>query len=181
MTPLQHISELRFNALAAYCRTLQALAAAEEVRWLQSGSEAILVVVIHDRPDQDYSALILARDARERYRCVNVTEFFPTINEAVAQATPRAGRIGVNLEAGRLQGNERGAPTDFFAPLRPEASLNPDFVRLSELEGYSPARQVIQPMMRWYRESVSQARAMPGLPSTPTSLGWFSLGTLMTF
>ncbi|MBE2243354.1 MAG: hypothetical protein IAE86_11405 [Burkholderiaceae bacterium] len=153
MTPLQDISELRFNALAAYCRTPQALAAAEEVRWLQSGSEAILVVVIRDRPDQDYGALILARDARERYRCVDVTEFFPTIDEAVAQATARAGRIAVNLDAERLQGDERGAPIDFFAPLRPEASLNPDFVRLSGLEGYSPARKVIEPMMRWYEDA----------------------------
>lgn len=77
MAPLQDISELRFNALAAYCRTPQTLAAAEEVLWLQSESEAILVVVIRDRPDQDYGALIRARDARERYRRVDVHRWGP--------------------------------------------------------------------------------------------------------
>ncbi len=70
MTPLQDISELRFNALAAYCRTPQALAAAEEVRWLQSGSEAVLVVVIRDRPDQNEFAHVDGHILRDQHRCV---------------------------------------------------------------------------------------------------------------
>jgi hypothetical protein len=63
---MQDIKQVRFEALAAYCRQPYALIAAEEVRWLQAHDEAILIVVIGDVTDGDYSAMLLARDMASR-------------------------------------------------------------------------------------------------------------------
>src|SRR5207249_11190140 len=49
--------------------------------------------------------------------------------------------------------DEKGQPVDFFAPVRPAEQLNPAFVALSTKEGYSPARGIIEPMMRWYEDA----------------------------
>ena len=84
---MQEISKVRFEALAAYCRHPGALIAAEEVRWLQAHDEAILVVVIRDVADGDYSAMLLAQDLRERYRWVEATPFFATADEAHPSST----------------------------------------------------------------------------------------------
>jgi hypothetical protein len=51
------------------------------------------------------------------------------------------------------QGDEHGPPVDFFGYVRPVDQLNPDFVKLAEHESYSPARQIIEPMMRWYEDA----------------------------
>ena len=51
------------------------------------------------------------------------------------------------------QGDERGPPVDFFARSRPVKKLNSDFAILAENEGYSPARGIIEPMMRWYEDA----------------------------
>jgi hypothetical protein len=50
-------------------------------------------------------------------------------------------------------GDEKGVPVDFFTPIVKQASLNPAFVGLSNLNGYSSARGIIEPMMRWYEDA----------------------------
>ena len=77
--------------------------------------------------------------------------WLPTCELCDPSRDARLGRHGT-LEAERRPVDERGRPIDFFTPLKPEASLNPDFVGLSTLEGYSPARQVIEPRMRWHED-----------------------------
>ncbi len=51
------------------------------------------------------------------------------------------------------QGDERGKPVDFLTPVVPAQRLNPNFVRLREHEFFSPARGIIEEMMRWYEDA----------------------------
>lgn len=150
---MQEISKVRFEALAAYCRHPGALIAAEEVRWLQAHDEAILVVVIRDVADGDYSAMLLAQDLRERYRWVEATPFFATADEAQAAAVEPVASVYANLDSERVQGDEKGKPVDFFTPIVAKEKLNPDFATVSSLEGYSPAVELMKPMMRWYEDA----------------------------
>ena len=46
-----------------------------------------------------------------------------------------------------------GYGVDFFTPVRPTEALNPSFVRLVTEEGFSAARGIIEPMMRWYEDA----------------------------
>lgn len=150
---LQDISEIRFNALAGYCRQPYALIAANEVRWLQAYNEDILIVVIRDVTDGDYSALLLAKDLKERYRWVGDTPFLDTV-EAVVRAVPAAvEEIHANLDEERAQGDEKGKPVDFFTTIVAQEKIDPDFATISALEGYSPAVELMKPMMRWYEDA----------------------------
>lgn len=150
---MQDISRVRFDALASYCRQPFALVQAEEVRWLQVASETVLVVVIRDRTDGDYSAMLLARDLKERYRWVEMTDFFPTEAEAIGATSSRVAKVLRNLEQERKQGDEKGAPVDFFSHVAPPEKLNPAFDSLSTLEGFSPALEIMRPMMRWHEDA----------------------------
>ena len=150
---MQSIKQVRFEALAAYCRQPGALIAAREVCWLQAHNEAVLVVVIRDIADGDYSAMLLARDLKERYRWVEMTEFFDTVDKAVAAAPEIVEKIRADFEKQRAQGDEKGKPVDFFAPVVATEKLNRDFATINSLEGYSPAVELMKPMMRWYEDA----------------------------
>lgn len=150
---MQEISKIRFDALAAYCRQPGAMLVSDEVRWLQAHGEVVLVVVICDKADGDYSAVLLAKDLKERYRWVEMTAFFETIEEAIAAAPDLVERIYGDLERERSQGDEKGKPVDFFTPVVVQEKLNRDFSTIISLEGYSPAIELMKPMMRWYEDA----------------------------
>lgn len=150
---MKDIKQVRFEALAAYCRQPRALIDAQEVRWLEAHDESVLVVVIRDVTDGDYSAMLLARDLKERYRWVEMTDFFATVEEALAAAPERVEKIYADFEGQRAQGDERGKPVDFFAPAVAKEKLNRDFALISSLEGYTPAVEMIKPMMRWFEDA----------------------------
>lgn len=150
---MQDIKQVRFEALAAYCRQPGALIAAQEVRWLEAHDEAVLVVVIRDVTDGDYSAMLLARDLKERYRWVEMTKFFDTVDEALAAAPELVEKIYADFGKQRAQGDEKGKPVDFFTHIVAQDKLNRDFATISSLEGYSPAVELMKPMMRWYEDA----------------------------
>ena len=50
------------------------------------------------------------------------------------------------------QGHRRRVPVDFFKPVVRQDRLDPDFHKLVEQEGFSPARGIIEPMMRWHQD-----------------------------
>ena len=72
---------------------------------------------------------------------------------ALAAASPRLEAALADLDKQRIQGDEKGHSTDFFTPIVPQEKLHPDFVHLNTLEGYSPAKELIIPMMRWYEDA----------------------------
>lgn len=150
---MESIPKVRFEALAGYCRRPETTFFSEEVQWLHARNEDVLVVVIRDRTDDDFSAILLARDLRLRYRLIDMTEFFESPGAALAAAAPVLEKALLDLDKQRAQGDEKGPPVDFFTPIVPQERLHPDFVRLNSLEGYSPAKELIIPMMRWYEDA----------------------------
>lgn len=150
---MEAISKVRFEALAGYCRSPETIFFAEEVQWLQARNEDVLVVVIRDRTDNDFSAILLARDLKLRYRWIDMTEFFESPDAALTAASQRLDAALLDLDKQRAQGDEQGNPIDFFKPTVQQEKLHPDFVSLNTLEGYSPAKELIIPMMRWYEDA----------------------------
>jgi hypothetical protein len=147
------ISKMRFEALAGYCRLPQAAVFSQELEWYEAGGEALLAFLILDRIDGDYGGIVLARDEKERYRFIGGTEeFSATRSEARHSLAAVVEQLLPKVEKERLQGDSVGPPVDFFSPLVPKERLHPSFVQLRDLEGYSPARDIIEPMMRWYRD-----------------------------
>jgi hypothetical protein len=150
---MEPISLPRFNALAGYTRNPLAMLAADEVRWFAAGQDSLLLVVVRDHEDDDYAAMFFARDLRERYRWISMTEFVATEEAAAELGRLKIDALLADLENERVQGDERGEPVDFFTPVVPADRLHPSFVALTTLEGYSPALEMIKPMMRWYEDA----------------------------
>lgn len=150
---MKEITKVRFEALAAYCRHPITLFQIQEVRWFQAYDEAILVLLTQDIEDGDFAAVLLARDLKERYRWVEMTRFFSTEDEALAAAPSLIEKVYCNFDKERSQGDEKGKPVDFFAQAVPSEKLNKDFANIISSEGYSPAVDLMKPMMRWHEDA----------------------------
>ena len=150
---MRRIPLVRLDALAGYARQPLAQYQAEEVSWFELLPTAILGAVIRDRSDDDFGGLVFARDARLRYRCVNVTKFETTARKAEVVLRRAMEEAALAAPENHYQGDEKGDPVDFFAFTRSLEQLNPDFLQLARLEAYSPAREIIEVMMRWYDDT----------------------------
>lgn len=150
MTP---ISAIRFNAIAGYARLPMAELFAEELAYFELSGGKIVGMLLADREDGDLLGVVFAPDARLRFRATAQTDFYSTPAEAEAaleQAMEEAAAAPPELH---YQDSDHRPPVDFFTPVRPEPSLHPSFVRLSTEEILSPARDIIEPMMRWYEDA----------------------------
>jgi hypothetical protein len=147
---MRPIPLVRFNALAGYCREPQAELSGEEVAWFEHGGERVLGMVIRDRIDDDFGGVVLARDRRGRFRAVIVTDFEPSIRRAQVWLRRQMEAWSMAPDEEYYQGDETGAPLDFFAARASRDRLNHNFVVLAEREAFSAARGIIQPMMHWY-------------------------------
>ena len=126
--------------------------AAEETDWFEHANGRVIGAVIRDRADDDFGGVVFAQDQRLRFRAVDVTPFEPARRRAEVSLRRSMEQAAMAPPEEHYQGDERGVPVDFFAYTRPVEQLNPDFVHLAEHEGYSPAWQIIEPMMRWYED-----------------------------
>lgn len=150
---MKSINQQRFDAMASYCRRPEISLTSEEIAWFSAFDDALLIVIIKDLTDSDYCAMALAKDLKDRYRFASMTPFFDTLHEAEVAAPELAKKVHANLDKERVQGDERGQPVDFFTPVVPLERLNEDFAALCSSEGYSPALELIKPMMRWYEDA----------------------------
>ncbi|MDF0542758.1 hypothetical protein PX699_10425 [Sphingobium sp. H39-3-25] len=147
------ISPIRFDAIAGYARLPVSQLFGRELAYFEVGGGAVVGMLLVDRTDGDFLGGVFARDERLRYRWASQTDFFASREDAEAAL---AQAMDVALQAPpeeHHQGDSNGPAVDFFTPVRDEAQLNPDFVRLRTEEVFSPARDIIEPMMRWYEDA----------------------------
>lgn len=147
---MRPISLARFNALAGYVRQPHTLYTAEEILWFEHGDERVLGTVIRDRTDGDYGGVVLGRDRRGCFRAVALSSFDPSPHRAKALLRREMEQLSMASNGEYYQGDETGVPLNFFSNTKKKKDLNPDFLKLTEDEGYSPARGIIEPMMQWY-------------------------------
>lgn len=144
---MRSISRARFGALAAYCRSPMANTLMQELAWFEDADGKIIATIVVDA-DDEYGAMILARDLDERFRWIGATDFVRTPEQAFAALHQRLTKIVPNLERLRVQGDESGKTVDFFSPLTSDDKLSPDFRQLASGTGFSAARRIISAIMR---------------------------------
>lgn len=126
---------------------------ADELKWFEHADGRVVGTLIRDRTDSDFGGVVFAHDQRLRFRAVDVSDF--NCNQRHAQVSLRRAmeRVALAAPEEHHQGDDRRPPVDFFKYTRPREQLNQSFVHLAESEAYSPARQIIEPMMRWYEDA----------------------------
>lgn len=152
---MRPISRERFDALAGYARLPHSVIACEEVRWYEEDGERVLGTVIRDRTDGDFGSVLLARDEVGCFRCIKVTRKFESRRFDAQRHLESELRHAAALtdEAFHQGGPRRRPPADFFAPKVPITKLAPGFQKLAFNEGFSPARGIIEPMMKWFEDA----------------------------
>jgi len=149
---LSEIAKVRFDSLAGYCRQPELTLFADEIQWFQTHNETILITIVHDHEDGDFAAILFARDLKERYRFIQIGPFVESRDEVLASIPEMISAAMKDFESEKIQGDEKGRPINFFTPVVAAAKLSTDFAKLLTLEGYSPALEIIKPMMRWYED-----------------------------
>lgn len=147
---MHSITLARFNALAGYCRVATAMHLVEEQAWYESEDRRLLCVIFRDVGGAGYQGMFLARDLAERFRAIDGTHFYNTVDGVVAAMQEEAPVLLESLEEERAQGDEPRRAVDFFAPKVPMERRHAHFVELSEGEGYSPARELVSNLMHWH-------------------------------
>lgn len=148
---MREISKLRFDAFAGYARDPRLPLMGEELAWFEHADARVLGMLIRDRADNDYAGIVFARDELLQYRWTNMTVFEKSVRRARALLRPALEQAAMAPDEDHYQGHAGNKEVvDFFTPISPEERLHNDFSALVQEKSYEPARNIIEPMMRWY-------------------------------
>src|SRR3569623_943250 len=152
LVEIRELSSHRFNALAGYARNPATVTFLDETEWYATRDERVIGMVVRDLADDDRGWNILGRDERLRFRAIDAMSSLPSIERARSDLMERMEfHKGVPDEA-FYQGDALGDPTDFLTPGVSLDLLHPAFRILRSEARYSPAREIIESMMRFYED-----------------------------
>jgi hypothetical protein len=149
---MKEISEIRFNAIAGYARQPMARVTGEELAYFESDDGTLMGLLLRDRSDNDFAGMAFGRDKKLRFRWTSMTDFFETPEKAVAALEGLIEDLHKKPEDFHYQGDEVGEPVDFFTPVHAPERLHPDFSTIVSAAEFSPARGIIELMMRWHED-----------------------------
>lgn len=153
MIEMKELSRRRFDALAGYIRRPEIVLFVDEIEWHATSDERLIGLLALDRVDNDFSWVVLGRDERLRFRAIDVNSSLPTLDAARHQLFERMKRQYEQPDEAYHQGDAPGPPTDFLTPVVAAERLSTNFRILSSDERYSPARGLIEAMMRFYEDT----------------------------
>ncbi|MEE4209194.1 MAG: hypothetical protein V2I43_08010 [Parvularcula sp.] len=147
-----HLDKRRFNAIAGYARHPRITLITQELDWFSDPQERVLGLLSWDRIDDDYGWVVFGKDAKARFRAIKVDVSYPTAEEAYAALIAAMREAVGQPPVAFHQGDEQGSAIDFFGPALDEKRFHPSFKMLLEDRRYSPAREIIEAMMRFHED-----------------------------
>jgi len=142
----------RFEALAGYTRRPELILAVKELDWCSDSAERVLGVLTEDLSDHDFAGIILARDARQRFRAVDLFHSDVSKQSAWKRIQDSVELWAEKPDKAYYQGDEKGHTLKLFSPLVASSRLNPSYSRVSTFNGFSPAKGLIEAMMPYFED-----------------------------
>lgn len=141
---IKAISQPRFEVLC-FMRHPAVKIIGEEREWYSDDDENVLGVVIFDRP-KDWLYVILGRDEVARFRAIDQQINYATDADARNALHKKMTEYSKAGESVFPQGLEQKNQKTFliFKPVVSRDRLHPDFIVLTESNGYSSAREIIK-------------------------------------
>lgn len=141
----------RYNAFVAWTRTPTADLVGEELEFFANTAETLIGVVIKDRNDRDFGFVVLGRDVKGRFRCIDVSVSM-TRTEARHSLFASLRKHTETGETVFPQHDEEddAAGVDLFALQVPAEGLHSAFRLLSSAPHWTPARSIMSEMMRHF-------------------------------
>ncbi len=149
---VQAISKVRFDALAGYTRKPSTELLAKEIEWYAHELAPVIGVLFVDAIDGDFNWIVMAPDAKNRYRWADGTCSYDDVDVARIELLDRIASAAKQPPHDFFQADEQGKPVDFFTPVVSAEKLSKAFVQLAAGEGFSPARGLIESMMHHYED-----------------------------
>jgi hypothetical protein len=148
---MRKITRAQFDAYC-YARRPMIRIIAGEVAWYEAFDRKLLAVITFDITDSDYGFVVLARDARKMFRCVNVDTSFATVKEAEKNLHRVIASYGNDGQEIYPQGDEKEHPYEIFIPVVVDDALHPYFRALISEERFEAARNLIREIVYSYKD-----------------------------
>lgn len=145
------ISYSRFNALATYARNPRVKSHSNELEWFETLDGKVLGMLLFDTIDNEYTGIIFARDLNKKYRFIGMTEFDDNRAKTKKRLLNKIRELHPSADEQGIQGDESVEIMDFFIDLNKE-NINSDFILVKNAPEYSAAKNIIEPLMRWYTD-----------------------------
>ena len=145
---IKRLERTRFEALAGHSRSPMAALFGQEVEWYADEAEILTGVLILDT-NKEYAAVVMGRDEGGRYCAIDQESCFSLPEEARNWMEQS---MKWHISTGEKE-FPQGGPTrglDLFTPVVPLVRQHPYFVQLSKEDAYSPAKSMIEELMRHY-------------------------------
>ncbi|MBX8621749.1 hypothetical protein K4754_06875 [Pseudomonas glycinae] len=138
----------RYNAFISWTRSPNANVIGTELEFYSSKSEALIGVLIEDRLDRDFGFVVLGRDLKGRFRCIE-TNFSMTRTNA---RNALFASLKKHIDSGKIvfpQGDEKTdkAGIALFETKLPVEKQHPAFHMLCTRPHWVPARAIMSEMM----------------------------------
>lgn len=148
---INKISLSRFNSFVSYARNPRVKYHSRELEWYETDDQKILGALLIDTIDNDYVGLVFAQDLNKKYRFINGVFSEPDQTKTRKSLIKLIHEMYPDAEKRGVQGDEKSKSMDFFAPIRKD-NKDPNFILISTSKEYSAAKNIIEPLMRWYED-----------------------------
>src|SRR5262250_276646 len=112
---MKPISKLRFDSLAGYSRVWWMPFVVRELGWFETENGKLLGMIVFDRSDEDYACYVLGRDAKNRFRSVDLECSITSESDAKEKLNQMLTYSETLAPEEFYQGDEVGRPLDFFS------------------------------------------------------------------
>lgn len=138
------LTRRQFDAYC-YCRMPLVRFTAEEIEWYSLFENRLLGIVIRDVTDDDYGFIILGRDGRKLFRCIDVSsEFYKSPAQARKSLARRLSESYYgNIQDVYPQEDESDAGFDLFVDVIPDDEQHHAYKVLKSESRYEAARNII--------------------------------------
>ena len=144
------IQKERFEALVAYTRSpFAAGVMSKELEWYSSNDEELLATIIVDI-DNEFTAIILRRDASLKYCCINFPTLFKTIDGARENMFMQSKNLIKDKEftnSYKIRKNQ-----NIFDTICKKENTNKNFEKVRDTKWFSSARDIINEIMNYYND-----------------------------
>ncbi|MEG3135550.1 hypothetical protein SC206_18490 [Rouxiella sp. T17] len=148
---INKITASRFNALATYARNPLIKSHSQELEWFETSDGKILGTLLVDTTDNNYAGIIFSRDLNKRYRFIAYTGFENNLSKIKKKLLKQITELYPYADERGVQGDENSLTMDFFKELN-KGNINQDFLLVKNSAEYSAAKNILEPLMRWYND-----------------------------
>lgn len=147
---MREITRRQFDAFC-YARQPLARLYSQEVSWFEALDKTLLATIVRDITDGDYGYVILARDPRRMFRCIDLSnEFCETPEIAKENLTKHISKYENNELEISFEELETETPNEILIPVFSEDKLHPYFKVLLQEPRFEAARNLIKEVVYSY-------------------------------